>query len=84
MSAPPFRKRHRIEQELADYRRIKPRGVVIDGDALAERLHEVLGRDPDQDECAEDPADSAVPNITVARFAVDFGSPDRDGIARGN
>ena len=84
MSAPPFRKRLRIEQEAADSRRCQRPGVIAAGDELAKVLREVLGRAPEREQPVEDPADSDVPNIAVAKFAADFGSPDRDGSARGN
>lgn len=84
MSAPPFRKRLRTEQEAANSHRCQKPRVIVDGDELAKALREVLGRAPERDRPAEDPADSDVPNIAVAKFAADFGSPDRDGIARGN
>ena len=83
MSAPPFRKHHRLRQEVAAHRRIKPRvAVTTDGDEQAKALREAPEHNPDQDERTGVPADSAVPNITVTKLAVDFGSPDRDGIGR--
>ena len=83
MSRPPFRARNRLKQKEADQRRrLRPRVAVTTGSEPAKASCEATGRTLNRDERTDASADSAVPNITVTKYAANFGSPDRDGIAR--